>query len=163
MTYREVEYLADSVELKILIEKYPIKLGLYKNEKIFLISNCLIIEIYGFVVEDFFYFDIYDIDLNFYSNIDRLLYSFDFNKIQSVFQKEKSTRKQVLITHLQISQAQTNLEFTLNAEVYFFTMLQLMDELLSDIMTCKKEIRKEHWSPIFEPKKNQLKVILEKL
>lgn len=155
MTLREVNYLVDSREFLKLTEKYKLKTKIYVNEKIFILSECYVFEIYGLVVEDFFYFDMYSIDLNYYSNIDRLLSDYDSGRIHSVYQLQMVNRSQVYIPFLQGSE-----ENTLKAEQYFFTMLQLMDELLSDILTCKKEIKKEHWSPIFEPKKNQLKVIL---
>lgn len=155
MTLREVQYLADSFELQDLIRKFNLKMEIIKNEKIFLISNCYVFEIYGLVVEDFFYFDLYPIQLNSYSNLDRLLSDHDSKRIQSVYQSQILSRKDV-----EISKLQGNEGNTLKAEQYFFAMIQLMDKLLSDIMTCKKEIKKEHWSEIFEYKRNELEAIL---
>ena len=163
MTLREVNYLVDSCEFQNLTSKFNLKFKVFGNDRILLKSKCFVLEIYGLVVEDFFYFELYSVDLNFYTNIDRLLTDFDSGRIQSVYQTQIATRKQVLMPYLQISQEQSNFEFTLKAEVYFFTILQLMDELLSDVLSCQREIKKEHWSETFEVKKNQLKIVLEDL
>jgi hypothetical protein len=158
MTLREVKYLVDSYEFQNLTNKFNLMTRVFGNEKIFLLSECFVFEIYGLVVEDFFYFDIYSVDLNFYSNIDRLLSDFDSRRIQSVYQSELVNRKQVAIPFLQGNKVNT-----LKAEQYFFTMLQLMGELLSDILSCQREIKKEHWSETFEVKKKQLKIVFEGL
>lgn len=158
MTLREVKYLVDSYEFQNLTNKFNLKSKVFGNEKILLISECFVLEIYGLVVEDFFYFDLYSVDLYFYSNIDRLLSDFDSGRIQSVYQSELVNRRQVTIPMLQGNEVNT-----LKAEQYFFTMLQLMDELLSDVLSCQKEIKKEHWSETFEVKKNQLKIVFEDL
>lgn len=155
MTLREVKYLADSIELQTLISKYSLQLEIINNEKIFLISRCFIFEIYGLVVEDFFYFDLYPIELNLYSSLDRLLSDFDSKKIQSVYQAQITRRKKISISKLQ-----GNEENTLKAEQYFFTMIQLMDELLVDIMFCKNKIGEQHCSEIFDYKKKELERIL---
>jgi hypothetical protein len=151
MTLREVKYLADSIELQAFIIKYSLKLKFINNEKILLISKCFVFEIYGLVVEDFFYFDLYPTGLNFYSNVDRLLSDFDSGKIQSVYQFQIKSRKKIAIPKLQ-----GNEENTLRAEQYFFTMIQLMDELLEDVMFCKKKIGEKHCSEIFDYKKIEL-------
>lgn len=163
MKYREIQYLANTQEFQRFIKKYNLKSEVVNNEKIFLISECLIFEIYGLVVEDFFYFDIYSIDLKFNSNINRLLEEFESEKLQSVFQSQIKLRNKVLIPSLQVSQLQSNLELTLKSEVYFFTMIQLMDELLSNILTCEKEIKMDHWSNVFEHKKIELINVINKI
>ncbi len=155
MTYREVQYLADSEEFLQFVSKYNLKFKVENNQLIYLLSSCYIIQVYGLVVEDIFYFDIYSVNLKYSSTLNRLITDFDSEKLQSIYQAQIKSRKNITIPKLQ-----GNKDNTLKAEQYFFTILQLMDELLSDIMTCKKEIKKEHWSPIFEPKKEQLKVIL---
>lgn len=158
MTFREVKYLGDSYELQKLIAKYHLELKNLNDEKILLISECFVFEIYGLVVEDFFYFDLYSINLEYSSTLNVLLSDFDSEKLRSTYQLQLSTRK-----HVKIPKLQGDRDNTLKAEVYFFTMLQLMDELLSNILSCEKEIKQEHWSEIFQFKKNQLKEILEGL
>jgi hypothetical protein len=155
MTLREITYLTESDELKILLDKYNLKAKIFDNQRLFLVSNCIIFEIYGLVVEDFFYFDIYTNDLKQYSNIDRILSDFDPKKIQYAYQSQINTRKQVAVPVTQGYEINT-----LKAEQYFFTMLQLMDELLSDILLCKKNINKKHLTETFDFKKNELERIL---
>lgn len=155
MMLREVKYLSESIELKGLTDKYNLKLQVVENQKIYLVSKCFVFEIYALVVEDFFYFDLYSIDLKYSSTLNVLLSDFDSGKLHSVYQTQITTRKDVLIPKLQ-----GNEENTLKAEQYFFTMLELMDELLTDIMFCKKEIEKEYWSEIFDHKKKELQSIL---
>ena len=58
MTLREVDYLSENVEFKHLVIKYNLILKVVDNQKIYLKSKCYIFEIYGLVVEDFFYFDL---------------------------------------------------------------------------------------------------------
>lgn len=156
MTYREVKYLADSIEMQTLMSKYSLTLKIINNEKIFLISRCFVYEIHGLVVEDFFYFDLYPIELSFCSSLDRLLSDFDSKKIQSIYQSQTTRRKKIAISKLQ-----GNEENTLKAEQYFFTMIQIMDELLEDLMFCKKKIRKQHCSEIFDYKKKELMSVLK--
>ncbi|MCP9754932.1 hypothetical protein EGI26_07170 [Lacihabitans sp. CCS-44] len=155
MTLREVCYLSETVELKHLVNKNNLTLKVVDNQKIYLTSKCLVFEIYGLVVEDFFYFDFYSIDLNLYSSLDRILSDFDSGKLHSVYQKQIDTRKEVLISYLQ-----GNKESTLRAEQYFFTMLQLMDEILTEIMSCKKQIGEQHWTKIFDHKRKELESVL---
>jgi hypothetical protein len=160
MTYREIQYLADSYEFRFFTKKYNLKSKVLNNEKLLIISDCLIFEIYGLVVEDFFYFDLYSIDLKFCSTLNRLLTAFDSKILQTVYETQTKQRKRVLIPIPQISQLQSNLDLTLKSEVYFFTMLQLMDELLSDILLCKKNINKKHLTETFDFKKKELEHIL---
>lgn len=151
MMLREVKYLASSNELQKLVNKYNLELKILNDEKILLISECFVFEIYGLVVENFFYFDLYSINLKYCSTLNVLLSDFDSEKLRSTYQLQTSIRKQVTIP-----KPQGNKENTLKAEVYFFTMLQLMDELLSNILSCEKKINQEHWSEIFEYKKKEL-------
>jgi len=155
MTLRDVKYLADSIELQALINKYSLRLEVINNERIFLISGCFIFEIYGLVVEDFFYFDLYPIELNFYSNLDRLLSDLDSEKIQSVYQSQITSRKKSISSKLQGDEKNT-----LRSEQYFFTMLQLMDELLPNFLLCKQALGKQHCTEIFDYKKQELERIL---
>ena len=156
MTLREVNYLANCYELQEFVDKYNLRVKLVDNQFIYLISKCLVIRIHGLVVEDFFYFDLYSIDLKKSSTLNVLLSDFDSEKLRSVYQSQIHSRTEVLIKNLQGSK-----EKTLRAEQYFFTMLQLMDELLGEIMSCKKEIREEYWNDIFDFKAKQLHTDLE--
>jgi hypothetical protein len=156
MTLREVKYLSDNGEFNSLVNKYNLKVKIVDNEKLYLISPCFVFEIHGLVVEDFFYFDLYSKDLNLYSNLDRILADFNSEKLGAVYKEHVNKRKNILIPQLQ-----GNAESTLKAEQYFFAMLQLMDDLVSDIMQCKKEIGLEYWSEIFDYKKQELIRILQ--
>jgi hypothetical protein len=156
MTLREVYYLSETVELKHLVNNNNLNLKVVDNEKIYLKSKCYIFEIYGLVVEDFFYFDLYSIDLDFYSSLDRVLSDFDSGIVHSVNQKQIAARKKVLISCLQ-----GNKDSTLKAEQYFFSMLQLMDEILTEIMSCKKEIGKQYWTRTFNQKRKELESVLK--
>ena len=155
MMFREVKYLVDSYELQKLVDKYNLELKILNDEKILLISECFVFEIYGLVVEDFFYFDLYSINLEYSSTLNVLLSDLDSEKLRSTYQLQVSKRKQVTIPKLQGDE-----ENTLKAEVYFYTMLQLMDELMSDILFCEKEIKQEYWSEIFDYKKKELERVL---
>ena len=154
MTCREVQYLADSEEFLEFVSKYKLKLKVENNQFIYMLSSCYIIQVHGLVIEDIFYFDFYSVDLKYSSTLNRLISDFDSKKLQNIYQSQVKKRKNITIPKLQ-----GNKDNTLKAEQHFFTSLQLMDELLSDIMTCKNEIKKEHRSNIFEYKKNQLKYI----
>ncbi len=158
MTYRKVDYLTESVELKRFIEKYNLKTKIVDDQKLYLVSNCYIFEVYGLVIEDFFYFHFYSIDLEFGSTLNVLLSDFDSLNLRSVYEKQVNSRTKVSIPKLQ-----GNEKNTLKSEQYFFTMLELMDELLTDVLNCEKNIKQEHLSAVFEFKKNQLKAIFENL
>ena len=153
MTYRKINYLAESEELIGIIDKYNLRC-IIDSRRLFLLSDCIIIEIHGLVPETIFYFDVYSIDLELYSSLDRLLSDCNTEKIHCTYQAQITNRKQVLISELQ-----GNEKNTLEAEQYFFTMLQLLDEQLSEIMLCQKKIDEKHWSKIFDYKKRELQLL----
>ncbi|MEO6904689.1 MAG: hypothetical protein ABI315_16290 [Bacteroidia bacterium] len=156
MMYREVKYLANSYELKELISKYKLKLKVVDNQQIFIISKCFVIEIYGLIPETIFYFDLYSIDLKLYSSIDRILSDHDSGKISSIYQQQINKMKGVLIHKLQ-----GNEENTLKAERCFFTYVQLMDDILSDLLFCKRNIYLHHFTETFEYKYKELISVLQ--
>ena len=156
MKYREINYLANSDKFKEFCLKYHLKTKVFNNEKLFLVSKCFVFEIYGLVVEDFFYFDLYSIDLKSKTTLNMLLADFDSRKLNEIYKSNVSIRTKVLIANIQGSE-----EYTLKAEQYFFTMFQIMEELLSKFMSCEKKIDIKYFTQCIDFKKKELENILK--
>jgi hypothetical protein len=158
MKYREVEYLARSNEFLIFVDRFNLLYKIENNQKIILISNCLIIEIYGLVSEDLFYFDISSKDLKYFSSLNRIISDYDSKEFFLIYHNQLKNRTKVLS-----SSSQVNLNILLKAEQYFFTMIEIMHKILGDYLECKRFLDESYNLEYLTYKKSYLEAMLKSI
>ena len=150
MKYREIEYLLTNTEFENFISKNNLKVRII-NDSIFLSSKCFVLEIFALEIENFFYFTFYTNNFEKYSNVEELLKDASMISVNKIINKSNLEHSKTISTNKSINE-----ENLLKAEQHFFATISLMEELLSDFLTCKDG---SYYSKFFhnsELKKNQL-------
>jgi hypothetical protein len=150
MEYRNLKDLTSSKEFKKFIEKYSFSYSFLDN-RLILISHCLIMQIHSFVIENIVYFDIYTKDAESNTNVDRLLKNKNHVIIKDIYSKTQLERQTIFSKNFN-----SHPEVQLKAEQFFFCYLELMDELLSDFFNCNMSDYMDCFTPTFEYTKKEL-------
>lgn len=145
MTYRNLKYLLYNDIFKNFVKKYNFKINI--DDTILLVSDCIILEIYGFYVEDIIYFDIYTGNYKNYTNVDRLCDNIPDKIILDILKRVRSTHQEPIIKSNEI-----NLVVALKAEQWFFIYIEIMNEFFDDFLKCNFDVYEQYFTPTFENK-----------
>jgi hypothetical protein len=151
MTYRNLIEISETNEFKLFIIKYNLDL-ITVDDRLLILSKCFIIDIYGFNVEDVIYFDVFSKDLNLTSSIFTLLSEKDAKRMIDIRDDQKRSRVKIVSTIAN----NINKDTALRAEQFFFTYINIMDELLGDFFMCYNNNYFKFFIPNFEQRKKEL-------
>lgn len=150
MKYREIEYLLSNTEFENFISKNNLNVRII-NYSIFLSSKCFVLEIFALEIEIFFYFTFYSNNFEKYSNVEELLKDASMISVNQIINKSNFEHTKTISTNKSVYE-----ENLLKAEQHFFATISLMDELLSDFLSCKDGSYYSNFFQNSELKKNQL-------
>lgn len=130
MENRDIEYLASTAEFKDFRNKFKLD-SLEFDHSIFFKNNCLLFHLYGFLIEDFLYFDIVDLKSEARSTFRRMIPDSAREEILEIYSNYK--KKHSLINKTKDT---TQNEIFREIEIEFFLHLEVMDKLLTDLLDC---------------------------
>lgn len=145
MTYRNLKYLVYNDIFRNFVKKYNFKINI--SDTILLVSDCIILEIYGFNIEDIVYFDIYIENYKKYTNVGRLCEGKPDKAILDILKIISNTHQEPIIKSNEI-----NLVVALKAEQWFFMYIEIMKVFFDDFLKCNFGGYEQYFTPTFHNK-----------
>ncbi|MGO3183426.1 MAG: hypothetical protein ACTIJ9_11395 [Aequorivita sp.] len=145
MKYTDLSYLTKTNEFESFVKKYNFEKFLY-DEKIYLFSNCISIEIFGFDIEKVVYFEVYTDNIKFNTSINVLLSDESEDKIRLIVEAKK-------ISYLKNNKEESESEKNMRQEKEkdFILTFECATILLDDFFKCKNHNKYSNlMQPTFE-------------
>lgn len=158
MKYSNISYLMKSIDFLSFIKDFEFKHYYYDN-KIYMFNGCLTIEIYAFEIEKIIYFDLYNHNLEYSSNIDGLLAN-----------RSRETKKQIIANkkifyqnYGEVDESQIDKEYREIREMKFYLYMELLSKLFNNLLQCENiNVIKEIFTPTFEVHKKRVQEVKDK-
>ena len=161
MEYRNLKYIViDNKSFINFVKKHNFKINI--DDTILLVSDCIILEIYGFHSEDTLYYDIYIENCKVYTNVNRLYDEEKFAKeLLEIREHVRNQHQKSLLISSNLNELA--LLSALNAEQYFFIYTEIMDKLLNDFFSCNFDGYEQYFTDSFDISKKVLNRKLKEL
>jgi hypothetical protein len=141
MLNREMEPLTDTNWFQEFARSLPVEY-LFQDRVLFVRTPCLLCVIYGYIIEDVIYCDIYDPVTNRQTTIDRCMDAIpDLNAAVEIIQFYKAHHRTVI--------GPLDSPGTRQAEAYFFAYLDILRKLMPDLVACDPSRYMEQFDPAF--------------
>ncbi len=153
MKYRNLTELSKSDIFLEFIKKFEAKF-LIKNGQIFLQNKCLLLNIYGFYIEDCIFFEFYDLKMKKITHFGRLISESDEKiQIRDIYDYFKKKHTLPVSTFCPSG--------TIEAERDFFSQLIIIEKYLFNLMFCDLNKYSKHFEPAPPRRQQEFEKILK--